>query len=213
MKYTYHHYDEITSNSGYSGAEVARLILDHHNCSDVTIGTIPGELTDCYDPVTNTLFLSTNVYYGETISAIGIAAHECGHAIQKKEGYTPFVVRGALIPVVNFTSKISYPLVFIGLALMLSFSADITTNAGSIFITLGLLLYLVSVLFHLITIFIEINASRRAMKILDEMCIVSKNEYSSIKKILGAAALTYIAALALSIAKFLRLFLFSKRRK
>ena len=210
VKYTYSHYDKFYSQSECSGYEVARYILDHNDCKDVKISNVPGELTDCYDPITKTLFLSNSVYFGKTISAYGIAAHECGHALQEKNEYLPFKVRQTLIPIVNTSSYISRAMIIIGLLFSAVAGWGILLNLANHVITIGIILYGVGALFHFITVFVELDASKRAVTCLKEYSFLNNFELRGVKKVLWAAALTYIANLARVLAHLLRLLIFRR---
>ena len=151
VKSTYSKYSRVFSRRGYTAEQAARLILDRNGLQNVGIGRISGELTDHYDPRNKTLALSDPVYNSTSVAAIGVAAHECGHAVQHFEGYAPLSIRGALVPVVNFGSMISWPLIIIGLFM--------NGQMSSFLIDIGILLFMVAVAFHLITLPVEINAS------------------------------------------------------
>jgi Zn-dependent membrane protease YugP len=197
VKATFSKYSKIRSLSGMTGAEAAEKILRSAGIYDVSIQQIPGDLTDHYDPKSKTLRLSETVYGRTSVAAIGVAAHECGHAIQHNTEYIPLKIRGAIVPVANFGSSISWPLIIVGLFL-----------AGSqTLINLGIILFSFAVIFQLVTLPVEFNASSRAVRILDESGILYGEEVQQTKKVLGAAALTYVAAAAASILQLLRLIL------
>ena len=161
-------YSRVRSRSGMTGAQAAERILQSQGIYDVQIQHISGSLTDHYDPRNKTLSLSDAVYNATTVAAIGVAAHECGHAMQHAKGYVPLSIRSALVPVVNFGSYLSWPLIVIGLF--------INSSTGSLFLNAGLLLFSLVVLFQLVTLPVEINASRRAVRLLDQEHILISDE-------------------------------------
>jgi len=202
VKSTYKRYSRVTGSRGITGAQVARTILDQNGLHNVQVEHISGSLTDHYDPRGDVVRLSDGVYGSASISAVGIAAHECGHAVQHAERYTPLVFRNTIIPVTNIGSKLSVPLILIG-ALISSYPL----------ILLGILAYSLMAVFQLITLPVEFNASARAMDTITSGYILEDDEQRGARKVLNAAALTYVAALASSIAQILRLLLmFSGRR-
>ena len=192
---TYYHYSRISSYSGYSGHEIARKILDQNGLYDVGVYEVRGKLSDHYDPSRRQVNLSSEVYHGKTISAIAIAAHECGHALQHKEGYRSLLIRNQLIPVFNFSQNIGWIVLMIGFL----FSAMNIALLGVIILSLMLV-------FQLLTLPIEFNASKRAIHFLQNN-YVSNEELVGSKKMLIAAALTYVASVAASVLSILRLFL------
>ena len=198
---TYAKYSRVRSVRGRTAAEVARQILDDHGLGYVQVDRIGGKLTDNYDPRTNIVHLSQEVYGSSSIAAIGVAAHECGHAVQHAEEYGPLKLRSAIIPITNIGSSLSIPLFFIGL--LFNFS---------ILMNIGILLFGLVALFQLITLPVEFNASRRALSTIGERGLLTDDETRGAKKVLSAAALTYVAALASSLAQLLRLVLISRRR-
>lgn len=201
---TFNRYSRVQSRSGYTGAMVAERILNSAGIYDVRIELISGRLTDHYDPRDKVLRLSEAIYGQSSVAAIGVAAHECGHAIQHAKGYAPLRIRSAIVPVANFGSQISWPMILIGLFL---------GSSGNILIQLGILFFCAAVAFQLITLPVEFNASSRAIQILGDSGILYEEELGYTKKVLGAAALTYVAAAAGSILQLLRLFiLFGGRR-
>ena len=198
---TYAKYSRVRSVRGRTAAEVARQILDDHGLGYVQVDRIGGKLTDNYDPRTNIVHLSQEVYGSSSIAAIGVAAHECGHAVQHAEEYGPLKLRSAIIPITNIGSSLSIPLFLIGL--LFNFS---------ILMNIGILLFGLVALFQLITLPVEFNASRRALSTIGERELLTDDETRGAKKVLSAAALTYVAALASSLAQLLRLVLISRRR-
>ena len=198
---TYAKYSRVRSVRGRTAAEVARQILDDHGLGYVQVDRIGGKLTDNYDPRSNIVHLSQEVYGSSSIAAIGVAAHECGHAVQHAEEYGPLKLRSAIIPITNIGSSLSIPLFLIGL--LFNFS---------ILMNIGILLFGLVALFQLITLPVEFNASRRALSTIGERGLLTDDETRGAKKVLSAAALTYVAALASSLAQLLRLVLISRRR-
>lgn len=200
---TYSRYARVGARCGMTGAEAARQLLNSQGIYDVTIRRVPGHLSDHYDPRTRTVNLSESVYGATSIAAIGVAAHECGHAIQDADSYAPLKIRGALVPVANFGATLSWPLIILGLFM----------GSGSALIQIGILMFSLSVLFQLVTLPVEFNASSRAVRLLDENGILVGQEVGQTRQVLSAAALTYVAAAAASILQLLRLLiLFGNRR-
>ena len=197
---TYSKYSKVQSRTGMTGYTAARRILDAAGLRHVPIECIQGELTDHFDPRSNVLRLSNGVYNSSSVAAIDVAAHECGHAIQYAEEYTPMKVRGALVKVTNFSSSISMFIVILGLIFSFRELALV-----------GVALFSVVVLFQLVTLPVEFNASRRAMQTLESRYILSGEELTKARKVLTAAALTYVAALLNGILQLLRLLSISKR--
>lgn len=197
VKSTFHKYSAYRSMSNLTGAQAAERILHRAGIYDVSIRHIRGSLTDHYDPRNKTLSLSDSVYGQTSVAAIGVAAHECGHAIQHQKSYAPLSIRGAIVPVANFGSALAWPLIFIGVLF--------SSNTGSFLIHLGIFLFSFAVLFQLITLPVELNASNRAIKILGDTGILNSQELPMTRKVLGAAALTYVAGAAAAILQLLRL--------
>lgn len=204
VRSTFAKYSQVRSLSGTTGADAAQRILERSGIYDVKIEHVHGQLNDHYDPRTKVLRLSDAVYGSNSIAAIGVAAHECGHAIQHQNSYAPLKIRSILVPVANFGAVISWPLILIGLLL-----------AGSqTLINAGIILFSTAVLFQLVTLPVEFNASRRAVQRLGETGILYGEELTQSKKVLDAAALTYVAAAAATILQLLRLILlFGGRRR
>ena len=201
---TYAKFSRVRSMTGMTGAEAARQLLNSQGIYDVQIRHVSGNLTDHYDPRTKIVNLSDAVYDSTSVAAIGVAAHECGHAMQDYEAYAPLKLRGAIVPVVNIGAQLSWPMILLGL-----FFGGI----GSPLINVGILLFSLSVLFQLVTLPVEFNASSRAVRLLNSMGILRGEEVGYTKQVLGAAALTYVAAAAGSILQLLRLvILFGGRR-
>jgi uncharacterized protein len=197
VKSTFAKYNKVRSLSGMTGAQAAEKILHSAGIYDVSIQHVSGNLTDHYDPRDKTLKLSDNVYGQSSVAAIGVAAHECGHAMQHDKGYVPLKLRTAFVPVANIGATVSWPLIIVGM--FLGYSQTL--------IDLGIILFSCAVLFQLVTLPVEINASARAVRILDETGILYGEEVTHTKKVLTAAALTYVAAAAASILQLLRLVL------
>lgn len=188
--------------NGMTGADAAREVLMRSGVSDVRVERVAGELTDHFDPRDNVIRLSASVCDTPTVAAVGIAAHEAGHALQYAHGYAPMRLRAAIIPVTNFGSKLAVPLIIIGL--LLGFTG---------LVNIGILLFGLIVLFQLVTLPVEFNASRRAVEILSEYGMLTTEELPGVRKVLSAAAMTYVAALAVSLAQLLRLLYMSQRRR
>lgn len=193
VKSTFEKYSKVRSSRGYSGADVASNILRRNGMQGkVNIEGIRGKLSDHYDPRSRTVRLSENVYGQNSLAALGVAAHECGHAIQHEERYGMLEIRDKLVPATNFASSASFPLVILGF---------IINSAGFLF--LGIILFSIVVLFHLVTLPVELNASRRAVVQLSEAGLISNNEVPAVKKVLGAAAFTYLAATLMAVANLM----------
>ncbi|WP_058485314.1 zinc metallopeptidase [Defluviitalea phaphyphila] len=192
---TFNKYLKVRSIRGYTGAETAKALLQYAGIYDVKIEMIPGQLTDHYDPRSKTLRLSSAVYNGQSIASLGVAAHEVGHAIQHHRGYVFLVLRNSIVPIVNIGSRMAMPLIMLGLL----FSYTL--------IEVGILLFAGVVLFQIITLPVELNASGRAIKILEAQGFLADNEIGSAKKVLNAAALTYVASAAVAVANLLHLLL------
>ena len=203
---TYGRYSSVASRCGMTGAQAAQRILQSQGIYDVTVRHVSGRLTDHYDPRSKTVNLSDTVYGSTSIAAIGVAAHECGHAIQHANGYVPLRVRGAFVPVANIGSNLAWPLIIIGLIFRGSMS--------TVLIQAGIIMFSLAVLFQLITLPVEFNASHRAMQQLERTGILGGNELRDTRKVLTAAAMTYVASAASMILQLLRLIiLFGGRRR
>ena len=192
----FNRYSRVRSRTGMTGAEAAMRLLNSQGIYDVTVRPVSGNLTDHFDPRTKTVNLSESVYHATSVAAIGVAAHECGHAMQHNEGYAPLRFRSALVPVANFGSQLSWPFILIGV---------IFGGLGSPLVQIGILMFTLAVLFQLVTLPVEFNASSRAIRLLDSQGILSGDEVDGTRKVLSAAALTYVAAAAGSILQLLRL--------
>ncbi|MDO4268682.1 MAG: zinc metallopeptidase [Eubacteriales bacterium] len=199
---TFKKYSRVRSMTGMTGAEAAERLLRSQGITDVTVRAVQGSLTDHYDPRTKTVNLSEAVYGQRSVAAIGVAAHECGHAIQDNVGYVPLKLRGAIVPAANIGSMLSWPMIVIGLIIGMT-----------PFIQLGIWLFTLALAFQVITLPVEFNASARAVRLLDSQGILGGEEVRETRKVLGAAALTYVAAVAVSLLQLLRLLiLFGGRR-
>ena len=201
---TFSKYSKVRSMTGMTGEDAAKRLLNSQGIYDVTVRPVKGQLTDHYDPRTKTVNLSESVFHSTSVAAIGVAAHECGHAMQDNVGYVPLKLRGAIVPVANIGSQAAFPLIIIGVLI---------GGMGSPLVNIGLILFSLAVIFQLITLPVELNASRRAITLLDQVGILGGQEVNQTRKVLGAAALTYVAALAASVLQLLRLvILFGGRR-
>lgn len=195
-------YSQEHTQKGVTGAEAAREILKRAGVHDVKIEKVGGHLTDHYDPRDNTIRLSESVHDSQTIAALGVAAHEAGHALQHSTGYAPLNLRMAILPITSIGSKLAMPLVLIG------FVFDMTG-----LVNIGILLFGAVALFQIVTLPVEFNASRRALDALGDSGILNSEELPGARKVLNAAALTYVGALAVSLAQIARLLLLSRRRR
>lgn len=194
----YGKFSRVRTARGLTGAETAEKILRSQGITNVAVAPCRGHLSDHYDPRTNTVFLSEGVYNSNSVAACGIAAHECGHAIQHAQGYAPLKLRAALVPITNLGSNLAMPLILIGL-LFSSFSY------GFYIALAGVICFATATVFQLVTLPVEFNASRRALSVLESEGIVSSEEKSGVRKVLWAAAMTYVAALFVSLANLLRI--------
>ena len=202
MKSTYRKYSAVMAHSGRTGAEMARHVMTENGIYNVNIVPIEGELSDHYDPRTRVIRLSRSVYEGRSVAALGVACHEAGHAVQHATGYFPLAARNAIAPVVSFCSGISWFVLILGIFMQYD-----------IMINIGILLFASAAIFQFITLPVEFNASRRAVRILGETGILGEQELGYTRKVLGAAALTYVAGAASAILQLLRLILlFGGRR-
>ncbi len=201
MKNTYKKYSRVTSMRKLTGREVARLLLDSYSLSNVPVEKIAGNLTDHYDPRGQKLRLSSGVYESDSLAAIGVAAHETGHAIQHKSGYVPMNIRQAIFPVASFGSSLAFPLFFIGFL----FRTPVLMDVGILFFTGALI-------FQVVTLPVEFNASSRALVVLENRGYILAQEKEGVKKVLSAAALTYVAATAMAAMQLIRLFILRGRR-
>ena len=199
VKSTFHKYSAYRSRSNLTGAQAAERILHAAGIYDVSVRHVSGNLTDHYDPRHKTLNLSDSVYGSASVAAVGVAAHECGHAIQHQKNYAPLSMRSAIVPVANFGSVLAWPLILAGMLF--------SSGTGTMLINIGIICFSFAVLFQLITLPVEFNASGRALRILGDTGILTSDELPMTRKVLGAAALTYVASAAAAILQLLRLIL------
>lgn len=208
VKSTFEKYSKQLSSRRLTGAQAAQRVLLAHGVRDVRVERVAGELTDHFDPKTNVIRLSDGVYDSTSTAAIGVACHEAGHAVQYDQSYFPIKLRAAIIPVTNFGSKLAMPLILLGI--LLSFMGEFSY----FFVYLGIACFGFSLVFQLITLPVEFNASRRALKAIEENELLTGEELAGAKKTLSAAAMTYVAATAVALAQLLRLIsIFGRRRK
>lgn len=198
VKSAYSEYSKVYSSKRITGADAARTVLRMNGLSHVQVCCIAGELTDHYDPQADVVNLSQAVYSGTSVAAIGVACHEVGHAIQHSTGYLPVKIRSFLVPVTNFCSRLAVPLILIGL--ILGYASTLFHDIG----VLGVVLYSSSAIFQLVTLPTEFNASKRALETIEECGFLTDSEINGSEKVLNAAALTYVAALAVSLGNLLR---------
>lgn len=205
---TFKKYSQVLSSRQLTGADAARRILSFHGISGVAVEQVSGNLTDHYDPRSQIIRLSDSVYNSTSVAAIGVACHEAGHAVQYAQHYAPIRLRAAIIPITNIGSRLAMPLILLGLLLRLG---ETYSNA---FVYLGIACFGLSLVFQLITLPVEFNASRRALQCIQDTGLLSEAEQKGARKTLTAAALTYVAATAVSLAQLLRLImLFGGRRR
>lgn len=202
VKSTFAKYDKKLSYRGITGADAARRILDANGLYNIRIERVSGNLSDHFDPSAGVIRLSDSTYNSTSVAAIGVAAHECGHAVQHAQGYVPIKLRNSIVPIVNIGNSLSMPLFFIGLLL------GMTELAFA-----GALLFGLVLIFQLVTLPVEFNASTRAIKILDGMAILDSDELRGTKKVLSAAAMTYVAAVASTALQLLRLLMIVNNRR
>lgn len=195
-------YSAVHARSGMSAEDVARSMLNQAGCGNVSIRTVSGNLTDHYDPRNNTLRLSDGVYGSSSVAAIGIAAHECGHAMQQHEGYAPLVLRSALVPVVNLGSNLYFPIFLLGLLF-----------SWEPLIYVGIACFALTLVFSLVTLPVEFNASGRALRVLDQQGYLSSEEMDGARAVLNAAAMTYVAAAISSLLQLVRLLIIARNRR
>ncbi|MEI3219335.1 MAG: zinc metallopeptidase [Lachnoclostridium sp.] len=205
MNSTFSKYSRVRSRSGLTGREAAEMVLQSMGIYDVRVERVSGNLTDHYDPRSKVLRLSDSTYNSPSVAAIGVAAHECGHAMQHARGYAPLSLRSALVPIANFGSTIAWPLILLGFLF--------TGETSAMFLKIGVLAFSLAVLFQLVTLPVEFNASRRAMQVLGSNGMLYQDELSATKKVLTAAALTYVASAASAILQLLRIILLTGRRR
>lgn len=202
---TFKKYSRVRNCRGMTGADAARAVLAANGVSGVRIERVSGNLTDHYDPKANVIRLSDSVYDAPTTAAVGVAAHEAGHAVQYATGYVPIRVRAAIVPITNIGSRLSMPLILLGLIMMSIEAAPAISDFFYYVAVVGALCYGTCVVFQLITLPTEFNASRRAVRAIEQSNLLTDEESRGAKKVLTAAAMTYVAALAVSLTQFLRL--------
>ena len=205
VKGTFNKYSQLRSMSGMNGAQVAQRVLQAAGIYDVQVRHVSGSLTDHYDPRTKTVNLSDPVYNATSVAALGVAAHECGHAIQHAKSYAPLSIRSALVPIANFGSMLAWPVILIGLLF--------NTRSSGLIIDIGILLFSAAVLFQLVTLPVEFDASRRALVMLRTQGILADDELRYTRRVLKSAALTYVASAAAAILQLLRIILISNGRR
>ena len=205
VKGTFNKYSQLRSMSGMNGAQVAQRVLQAAGIYDVQVRHVSGSLTDHYDPRTKTVNLSDPVYNATSVAALGVAAHECGHAIQHAKSYAPLSIRSALVPIANFGSMLAWPVILIGLFF--------NTRSSGLIIDIGILLFSAAVLFQLVTLPVEFDASRRALVMLRTQGILPDDELKYTRRVLKSAALTYVASAAAAILQLLRIILITNGRR
>lgn len=205
VKGTFNKYSQLRSMSGMNGAQVAQRVLQAAGIYDVQVRQVSGSLTDHYDPRTKTVNLSDPVYNATSVAALGVAAHECGHAIQHAKSYAPLSIRSALVPIANFGSMLAWPVILIGLLF--------NTRSSGLIIDIGILLFSAAVLFQLVTLPVEFDASRRALVMLRTQGILADDELKYTRRVLKSAALTYVASAAAAILQLLRIILITNGRR
>ena len=205
VKGTFNKYSQLRSMSGMNGAQVAQRVLHASGIYDVQVRHVSGSLTDHYDPRTKTVNLSDPVYNATSVAALGVAAHECGHAIQHAKSYAPLSIRSALVPIANFGSMLAWPVILIGLLF--------NTRSSGLIIDIGILLFSAAVLFQLVTLPVEFDASRRALVMLRTQGILADDELRYTRRVLKSAALTYVASAAAAILQLLRIILITNGRR
>lgn len=205
VKGTFNKYSQLRSMSGMNGAQVAQRVLQAAGIYDVQVRHVSGSLTDHYDPRTKTVNLSDPVYNATSVAALGVAAHECGHAIQHAKSYAPLSIRSALVPIANFGSMLAWPVILIGLLF--------NTRSSGLIIDMGILLFSAAVLFQLVTLPVEFDASRRALVMLRTQGILADDELRYTRRVLKSAALTYVASAAAAILQLLRIILITNGRR
>lgn len=205
VKGTFNKYSQLRSMSGMNGAQVAQRVLQAAGIYDVQVRHVSGSLTDHYDPRAKTVNLSDPVYNATSVAALGVAAHECGHAIQHAKSYAPLSIRSALVPIANFGSMLAWPVILIGLLF--------NTRSSGLIIDIGILLFSAAVLFQLVTLPVEFDASRRALVMLRTQGILADDELRYTRRVLKSAALTYVASAAAAILQLLRIILITNGRR
>lgn len=203
---TYNKYSGMPTSTDWTGSDVARMLLEKNGCSDVSVAHGKGKLTDNFNPATMTVTLSESTYSSNSVAAVAVCAHEVGHVVQRSEGYLPYKLRKALVPLTNIGSMLAFPLVILGVILEWTLA---TVEIGNVIVFIAVCLYGLSTLFTLVTLPVELNASRRAKQMLAETgVLVTREEQKAASKVLSAAAITYVAALVTSLFYFLRFLLY-----
>lgn len=200
-------YSRVRNHKGISGAEAARAVLDANGLNDVTIEQVRGSLTDHYDPRHRVLRLSQTVYGVDSVAAVSVACHEAGHAIQHAESYAPLKIRNSIVPVVNLASRFSWLLIFIGIGLLYS-----GNYMGDLLFNIGVIAFVAVIVFHAVTLPVEFDASKRAIEQMEIQGIINGEEDLGARKVLGAAAMTYVASFAMAVANLLRILAMRGRR-
>lgn len=193
-------YSRVKNKRGITGEEAARRVLDANGLGDVRIEQVRGSLTDHYDPRSRVLRLSQTVYGVDSVAAISVACHEAGHAIQHAVSYAPLKIRNSIVPVVNVASRFSWLLIFVGIGLLYA-----GNYMGDMLFNIGVIAFVAVIVFHAITLPVEFDASRRALEQMEDQGIIASGEVSGARKVLGAAAMTYVASLAMAVANLLRI--------
>ncbi len=209
VKSTFNKFSSVSSRNGLTGADVARQLLSLNGITDVAVNHIPGSLSDHYDPRKRVLNLSDSVYSSKSLAAISVAAHETGHAVQHHNSYSPLALRNSIFPVVHLSSNLAMPLIIIGI-LLSSYGSG--SSFGLTLVNIGIILFSCVVFFQLITLPVEFNASKQAIAMLQSNNILMSDEISPAKKVLSAAALTYVASAAVALANLIRFILIANRR-
>ncbi|MBQ7219889.1 MAG: zinc metallopeptidase [Synergistaceae bacterium] len=199
---TFNKYSQVTARNGSTADSVARMLLTLYGMANMPINHVSGSLTDHYDPRNKTLNLSDSVYSSTSIASIGVAAHEVGHAIQHHESYSPLIFRNSIVPAVNICSSASMPLFILGIVV-----------GNNLLVNIGIMLFTGALVFHLVTLPVEINASSRALKLLEQTHTLAPDELAGAKKVLTAAAWTYIASAVMAVLQLVRLLLISRSRR
>lgn len=200
VRSAYGKYAKVRNSSGFTGEQAAKIFLNSHRLGHIRLTSVNGELQDHFDPKNNVVRLSSSNYSHSSIAAVTVAAHECGHVIQYQENYLPVIIRGSMVPVVNFASGLAWPIFLLG----------IFFSSFRFLMPIGIILFAASVVFHLITLPVELDASARGMRLLRENNILQNDELVKARKVLNAAAMTYVAAAAGSLLQLLRLILIAK---
>lgn len=206
VKSAFKKYSKVGPSSGMSGGEAGRIILDRNGLQDVAIDQVQGSLSDNYDPRARILHLSPDVYAGRSLASLGVAAHEAGHALQDARGYWPMKLRSGLVPAANFGSQAAMPLFFVGLLV----TGWLHSSIGGLIMNVAIMMFAVAVMFQIVTLPVELNASRRAMSELSTSGVINADEYVPARRVLSAAAMTYVAAAASAIMTLLYLVLRSR---